>query len=95
MSRSIFIVTTVNIAALLFCIAALYLLVDSPILTAKAILMAQVPMLLATLAGLAAIQADWVQSRQRRRVHFISPPLQEQVRHASWLATFPVITRQV
>lgn len=89
MNRQIFTVTAMNIAALAFCAVALQQLSSSPQLLTKALLMSQIPMLLAALGGLSCIHAEWLKSQSRRRAAFGALPLQEQVRHASWLATLP------
>lgn len=95
MKNQIAAVTAVNIAALLLCAVALHQLAGSPSLLTKAILMAQIPMLLAALAGLSCIQAEWIKSQQQRRNTFGPLTLQERVRHSVWLATLPNTMRAV
>ncbi|MGB7433648.1 MAG: hypothetical protein WA921_14375 [Ahrensia sp.] len=93
MNNQIATVAAVNTAALVFCAAALQQLADSPQMMTKAILLAQIPMLLAALAGLTCIHADWLDSQRKRKNAFGPLPLNERVRHASWLATLPGNTR--
>lgn len=94
MNRPILLVTAVNIAALIFCAAALIVLANQPEVMVKALLMAQVPMLLMALAGLSWSHGEWLRLRQERRNTFAPLPIKERVRHASWLASLPQFVRQ-
>lgn len=89
MNHQIAAVTAMNIAALVFCAMALNFLADTPQLMTKALLMAQIPMLLSGLGGLASIHGEWLKGLHARRNMFVPLPLNERVRHAVWLATLP------